>query len=68
MPIVELNRIIKSLADGEEFTVIANDPAFELDLPAWCRRTGHEIVSHSSDDGALQAVIRVRQPSPSTAE
>lgn len=64
MPIVQLNRIVSDLADGDEFAVTANDPAFAFDLPAWCRRTGHELVSNQSDSGNTQAVVRVRHSSP----
>ena len=64
MPIVRLNRIVADLTDGEEFAVTADDPAFELDLPAWCRRTGHEVVSIETVAGVTRASVRVRLASP----
>ena len=64
MPIVQLNRIVAGLAGGEEFEVTADDPAFALDLPAWCRRTGHEVVSLGNDSGVIRAVVRVRTTAP----
>ena len=58
MPIVELNRIIKELSDGDEFLVSADDPAFCLDAEAWCRKTGHELVTMKNTGNKLVAVIR----------
>lgn len=58
MPIVELAKLIKQLQPGEEFTATANDPAFCLDVKAWCNRTGHELLEQSETDGRLVAIIR----------
>ena len=58
MPIVELNKIIKQLAGGAEFTALADDPAFCLDVEAWCRKTGHELVQVENTGDRLVAVIR----------
>ena len=33
------------LAPGTRFTVRATDPAAPEDIPAWCRMTGHTLVS-----------------------
>ena len=60
MPIVELAKLFKTLDVGEEITATANDPAFCLDVEAWCERTGHELVEFSDADGRLVAVIRKR--------
>ncbi|MFM7149967.1 MAG: sulfurtransferase TusA family protein [Gemmataceae bacterium] len=61
MPIVELNRLMKELAAGTELTVRADDPAFELDVQAWSRRTGHELVRVESSPPHLNATIRKKR-------
>lgn len=58
MPIVQLTKLIKELGSGDEITAVANDPAFCLDVEAWCNRTGHQLVQFDDADGRLVAVIR----------
>ncbi len=62
MPIVHLNRVVRDAAGGQELTVSADDPAFELDIAAWCRRSGHELRSIETEDGTLKAMIVVSTP------
>ena len=58
MPIVELNKLVKELGAGEEFTATADDPAFCLDVESWCKKTGHELVKLDDSGERLIAVIR----------
>jgi len=44
MPIVKLGLAIRPLAAGARVEVRADDAAFEPDLRAWARQTGHAIV------------------------
>ena len=57
-PIVELNRAIKSMVAGEALTATADDPAFQLDVQAWCKRTGHLLVQLEQNSGKLTALIK----------
>lgn len=57
-PIVKLNAEVKGVAAGEALAALSDDPAFELDIKAWCRRTGNELVQVSTADGIIKAVIR----------
>ena len=41
-------------------TVRATDPAAEADFPAFCRQTGHELVSATREGDVLVFVIRKR--------
>jgi len=60
MPIVMLSRYIKDLNIDEQLTVFADDPAFCLDVEAWCNKTGHELQSLDNSNHQLVAVIRKR--------
>lgn len=40
----ELRLRVRELAPGEAIDVIARDPSAPIDLPAWCRVTGHPLV------------------------
>lgn len=62
MPIVRLTRFIKELDVADEFTAIADDPAFCLDVKSWCKQTGHELVRFEELNERLVAVIRKREP------
>lgn len=43
--IVGLRSRIESLPPGALLEVIARDAGAPVDLPAWCRMTGHSLVS-----------------------
>jgi len=58
VPIVKLNAAIRELAPGAGLEVRATDPAFELDIQAWCRRTGHTLVVLQKSPGVLVARLR----------
>lgn len=57
-PIVKLNAEVKGVAAGEALQALSDDPAFELDIKAWCRRTGNDLEQLSSSGGVIKAVIR----------
>ncbi len=58
LPIVELNRAMKGMTNGEEVQVTADDPAFQLDVEAWCRRTGQALLALHHHDGKCVVVLR----------
>ena len=43
--VFELRRRMNELEPGEELEVIAHSPGAPTDLPAWCRMTGHTLVT-----------------------
>jgi len=43
--VFELGRRLKEVEPGESLEVITDDPGAPVDLPAWCRMTGHTLVS-----------------------
>jgi tRNA 2-thiouridine synthesizing protein A len=43
--VFELRLRLKNMKPGERLEVIARDPGAPTDLPAWCRMTGHKLVS-----------------------
>jgi tRNA 2-thiouridine synthesizing protein A len=42
-PIIKTAEALKNLRSGAVVEVVSDDPAIELDLPAWCQSTGHEL-------------------------
>ena len=43
--ITALRERVRQLPPDGTIEVIARDPGAWIDLPAWCRMTGHELVS-----------------------
>jgi tRNA 2-thiouridine synthesizing protein A len=43
--VFELHVRMNQLKPGDRLEVIARDPGAPTDLPAWCRMTGHTLVS-----------------------
>ncbi|MCF8531716.1 MAG: sulfurtransferase TusA family protein [Reyranella sp.] len=60
LPVLRANRKLRELSSGGLLTVRATDPAALQDFPAYCRQTGHELISSSRDGETLVFVIRKR--------
>jgi len=42
--VFELQRRLKAMVAGGRIEVVASSPGAPVDLPAWCRMTGHSVV------------------------
>jgi TusA-related sulfurtransferase len=58
IPIVELMRVVRESAVGDEIEVMADDRAFPSDVRAWCNKTGHSLVSLTEEGAAHAALVR----------
>lgn len=58
MPMVEANKAIKKLAEGDVIQIIATDPGTLSDIPSWCERTGNELVSYSEQNSTYEYYVR----------
>lgn len=58
MPIVALAKEARTLAKGQELLVLSDDEAFPADVTAWCKKTGHRLLSVDKADGHFRAQIR----------
>jgi tRNA 2-thiouridine synthesizing protein A len=43
--VFELHKRLDRMQPGETLEVVARDPGAPKDLPAWCRMTGHALLS-----------------------
>jgi tRNA 2-thiouridine synthesizing protein A len=50
MPVIRAQNKVKELDPGDTLEVACTDPGALLDIPAWCRINGHEIVNSRLDD------------------
>jgi tRNA 2-thiouridine synthesizing protein A len=44
MPIVKLAQKIKEIQPGQVLELLADDVGAKDDVPAWCKRTGNELM------------------------
>jgi TusA-related sulfurtransferase len=58
LPIVLIAKAMRDAASGTRLTIQADDRAFPEDVKAWCRKTGHELLSFDNKPGFYQAVIK----------
>lgn len=52
---------MKALTPGQTLEVYAYDLAATMDIPAWCRSTGHTLLSVAAEQQPQRFVIR-KQP------
>jgi tRNA 2-thiouridine synthesizing protein A len=57
-PLFQVHRNIKDLQEGQVLEVQADDPAFKLDIEAWCRRTGNQLLDLQQQNGVYVAIIK----------
>lgn len=60
VPVIELARHIGDVAVGETLTVLADDAAADVDIPAWCRMRSHEYVGARPAAGGTAYTVRRR--------
>ena len=65
LPVLRANKMLRGMAAGERLRVLATDRAAAADMRAYCRETGHDLVSCSDEAGVLSFVIR-RRAEPAT--
>ena len=65
-PIQKLKSEIDAIGVGEALRIVATDPGFVADVPAWCHTTGHELIDITSLGDGYRATIVKRAPSPDT--
>jgi NADPH-dependent 2,4-dienoyl-CoA reductase/sulfur reductase-like enzyme/peroxiredoxin family protein/TusA-related sulfurtransferase/rhodanese-related sulfurtransferase len=61
-PILKVKQKMDELKPGNVLEVTANDTGFALDLPAWCRTAGHEVLSVEVRDGKIVGLVRKCDP------
>jgi tRNA 2-thiouridine synthesizing protein A len=48
-PLDDIAALIRAMAPGQTLEIRATEPSVTVDLPAWCRLTGHSLVLHEDD-------------------
>lgn len=53
LPILRAKKSISALASGEVLRITATDPGSVKDFEAFCKQTGHSLLSSSEANGAF---------------
>ena len=64
LPIIRTAAAMRRLQPGRVLEVLADDPVALVDMPNWCKSSGHGYLGWSEGDGGmLRFFIEVRQGS-----
>jgi tRNA 2-thiouridine synthesizing protein A len=59
IPVIMLAERIREVPVGQTVTVLADDPAAESDVPAWCMLKSHEFITATDlPDGGRAFLVR----------
>lgn len=58
LPILRAKKAINDIGAGQTLKVIATDPGSVKDFEAFCKQTGHELVSSTESGGEFTFLIK----------
>ena len=58
MPIVNTKLEMENMKPGQVIEVLADDPAFEKDLPAWCNMSGEKFLEIKKEGSVMKGYVR----------
>jgi tRNA 2-thiouridine synthesizing protein A len=58
IPIVKVAKAFKEMAVGAVLQATASDPGVLIDIPAWTRTTGNELLSIEREDKIITFQVR----------
>ncbi len=60
MPIVQLAKKVKEMTSGQVLELLADDIGAKDDIPAWCSRTGNQLIQMEEDGKLIRFYIRIK--------
>lgn len=57
-PIMALFKTVKEAQSGDVVIVEATEQGFKKDCPAWCKKTGNELLSIEEVEGIITAQVK----------
>jgi len=58
MPIFKASTKIKEMQPGQVLEIQSDDDGIEMDMPAWCRRTGNEFLGLARDGEEYRVFVK----------
>jgi tRNA 2-thiouridine synthesizing protein A len=59
LPILKAKKTLKSMSNGDTLEILSTDPGSVADFEAFCRQTGNELVSSSTEGDVYKFSIKV---------
>jgi len=58
IPVVKLSNAVKNIEVGEIIAATATDAGVMMDIPAWCKSTGNDLIGIDKENGIFRFVVR----------
>lgn len=58
LPILRAKKTLATMTGGQTLEIVATDPGSIKDFEAFCRTTGHQLVSQENDGKIFKFVIQ----------
>lgn len=59
LPVIRTQDFVAGLTTGDRVEIRCTDPGAKLDIPAWCRINGHDVIDIKEEDSDLRITIEV---------
>lgn len=57
LPVLKARKALESLAAGKRLAIEATDPVAAIDIPNFCRESGHRLVAEARDGRVWRFLI-----------
>ncbi|MBI5417651.1 sulfurtransferase TusA family protein [Candidatus Poribacteria bacterium] len=57
MPIIKTKMELENMQSGEVLEILADDPGFIKDLPAWCKMSDAKFLEIKNENGVIKGYI-----------
>ncbi len=58
IPVVKVSQAVKNMNTGDILEATASDPGVLVDIPAWARVSGNEVVSMEKEGKVIRFMIK----------
>ena len=62
VPVYLIDRAARRAAAGEVIELLADDPLIEIDLPAWCHRSGNHLLELRREGDGYVGRVEITRP------
>ena len=66
VPIIKTAERIRKMEAGRTLAILSDDRVILIDLPAWCRSTGHEYLGYRQESAEYRLFVRKTRVSART--
>ena len=56
-PMMELIAMLKLIEIGDEIELLSNDPGTASDVPTWCEKVGHKLISKTKEEDHWALIV-----------